>query len=101
MAEKVKVARASDLAEGTGIQVQAGDKQLAVFKCDGQIYAIHGICPHRGGPLGEGFLQGAHVSCPWHGWQFDVKSGANSMNPGIKVPSYPVTVEGEDVFVEV
>jgi NAD(P)H-dependent nitrite reductase small subunit len=101
VAEKVKVAKASELTEGVGVQVQAGARHVALFRCDGQLYAIDGICPHRGGPLGEGFLQGGRVSCPWHGWTFDVKTGAHAMNPGIKIPSYPVSVEGDDVYVTV
>jgi NAD(P)H-dependent nitrite reductase small subunit len=101
VSERVKVARTQDLKEGAGIQVQVGDKQFAVFKCDNQVYAVNGVCPHRGGPLGEGFVQGGRVACPWHGWTFDVKTGKHAMNPAIEVPSYPVTVEGDDVYVTV
>lgn len=101
MADKVKVAKASELQEGVGLAVQAGGQTVAVFKCDGQIYAVNNVCPHRGGPLAEGFVQGGRVSCPWHGWAFDVKTGQHAVNPGIQVPSYPVTVEGDDVYVTV
>ena len=101
MSEKVKVAKSSELQEGVGMAVQAGGQTIALFKCDGQISAINGVCPHRGGPLAEGFVQGGRVVCPWHGWAFDVKTGSHAMNPGIKVPSYPVSVEGDDVYVTV
>jgi nitrite reductase/ring-hydroxylating ferredoxin subunit len=58
-------------------------------------------CPHRGGPLAEGFLQGTKVACPWHGWGFDVTSGTSTMNPGMKLGCYPVSVEGDDVYLTV
>jgi nitrite reductase/ring-hydroxylating ferredoxin subunit len=99
--EKVKVAKASDLVEGGGISVQLNGKAVALFKVSGQVYAIDGTCPHRGGPLAEGFLQGTKVSCPWHGWTFDVTTGAHSMNPSVKQPCMAASIEGEDVFLTV
>ncbi len=101
MSEKVKVAKTSELQEGVGVAVQAGGQTVAVFKCGGQVYAVNNVCPHRGGPLAEGFVDGGRVSCPWHGWTFDVKTGQHAMNPGITIPSYPVSIEGDDVYVTV
>lgn len=101
MAEKIKVGRVSDVPAGAGLTVTAAGRQIAVFNLDGQILAVDGTCPHRGGPLGEGFVSNGKVSCPWHGWTFDVKSGVSSMNPGLKIPCYPVTVEGDDVYLVV
>jgi nitrite reductase (NADH) small subunit len=100
MATFTKVADVSEVAPGQGKVVEAQGKTLAVFNCDGTFYAIDNTCLHRGGPLGEGDLSGTIVSCPWHGWTYDVTTGANAMNAALKVASYPVKVEGTSVLVE-
>ena len=97
---KVKVANKSEVKEDQGKLVNVNGKELALFNIKGEFFAIENICPHRGGPLSEGFLEGNNVNCPWHGWQFDVKTGQNIM-PGIgKLNTYKVLVEGEEVFIE-
>jgi hypothetical protein len=60
-----------------------------------------GICPHQGGPLAQGRLAGCQVTCPWHGWQFDVRDGQHSSIPSLSQPGWPVRVEGEDVWIQV
>ena len=72
-----------------------------LFNVDGQISAIDGICPHQGGPLAEGQLEGTLVTCPWHGWQFDVRTGQNSLGGRLRQPVYEVKIEGQDVLVAV
>jgi nitrite reductase/ring-hydroxylating ferredoxin subunit len=72
---------------------------IAVFNVDGTFYAIDNECPHSGGPLGEGSLKGAMVSCPWHLWRYDVTSGACLTNPFGHVRSYPTQVSGDEVWV--
>jgi len=99
MAQLVKVATTSEIPAGTGKVVEAGGKTLAVFNCDGAFYAIDNTCLHRGGPLGEGSLSGTSVTCPWHGWEYDVTSGACSMNTALKVQKFDVKVQGDDVLV--
>ncbi|MCI0484550.1 MAG: Rieske 2Fe-2S domain-containing protein [candidate division NC10 bacterium] len=100
MARKIKVAQVSDVAPGEGKIVQADGEQIALFNVGGRFYAIHNTCLHRGGPLGEGALDEATVTCPWHGWQYDVTSGTNVRNPAANVASFNVKVEGADVLVE-
>lgn len=95
-----KVAKTGDVPNGTGKVVEAGGKEIALFNQDGKFYAINNICLHQGGPLGEGYLKGTIVTCPWHGWQFDVTSGVNAVEPSIRTECYPVKVEGEDILVE-
>ena len=96
-----KIAKTSDLAPGSGKVVEAEGETLALFNVEGTLYAIGNTCPHRGGPLGEGSLQGNTVTCPWHGAQFDVKTGEVLGPPAATgVKSYPVRVEGEDVWIE-
>jgi nitrite reductase/ring-hydroxylating ferredoxin subunit len=96
-----KVATTADIPAGTGKVVQAGGKTLAVFNCDGTFYAIDNTCRHRGGPLGEGSLSGTTVTCPWHGWTYDVTSGACGMSPSAGLQSYEVKVDGHDILVAV
>lgn len=101
MASFIKVAARADVPDGTGKTVEAGGKQIALFNTAGKFYAIDNTCKHRGGPLGEGELDGTHVTCPWHGWEYDVTTGANLDDPNVKVGCYPVKIEGDDVLVEV
>jgi nitrite reductase (NADH) small subunit len=97
---RVKVAMKDELPDGEGRVVEAGGKTLAVFNVGGTYYAIDNTCTHRGGPLGEGELSGTVVTCPWHGWRWDVATGANANNPAVKVACFSVSVEGSDLFVE-
>lgn len=101
MGKWIKVGGLNDLTDGFGMVVQADGQDLALFKVAGALYAIHNVCLHKGGPLGEGTLDGAVVTCPWHGWRYDVTTGANPVNPAVQVQSFPVKVEGTDVYVEV
>lgn len=97
----VKVAKISDVAEGFGIMVSIEGIEVALFNVGGKFYAMNNTCAHRGGPLGEGMLEGATVTCPWHGWQYDIVSGKGIMPPSAQIPTYKVKVEGEDVLVSV
>ena len=97
---KVKVAIKDEVPNGEGRVVETGGKALAIFNVGGTYYAIDNTCTHRGGPLGEGDLDGTVVTCPWHGWRWDVTSGANANSPAVKVACFPVSVEGGDIFVE-
>lgn len=101
MSNFVKVATVSELKPGEGKVVEVNGEQVALFNVDGEFFAISNTCAHRGGPLGEGYLEGDIVTCPWHGWRFNVKTGNNAIMPNVKVPSYQVKVEGNDVLVSV
>ena len=96
----VKVASVNDVEEGAGKVVVANGQPIALFKVNGNFYAMHNTCQHRGGPLGEGFLEGNVVTCPWHGWRYDITSGKCLTLP-VNVKSVPVKVEGSDVLVDV
>ena len=97
--KRVKVAAVNELPVGQGRVVEAEGRTLALFNVDGTFYAIDNTCPHRGGPLGEGDLEGRIVLCPWHAWRWDVTTGANANNPAVRIACYPVVVEGADVFI--
>ena len=89
----------AELAPGTGCVADVGGKLLALFNIDGHYVAVDNACPHRGGPLGEGDLEGHVVRCPWHGWAWDVTTGANVNNPAVRIGCYPVTIRDGVVFV--
>jgi nitrite reductase (NADH) small subunit len=97
---RVRVASVVDVPAGEGRVVQAGQHTLALFNVEGRLYAIDNACPHRGGPLGEGDLEGRVVSCPWHAWRWDVTTGLNVNNPALAMACFPVSVADGEVFVE-
>ena len=100
MASFIKVATMADIPEGSGKTVEAAGRQIALFNAAGKFYAIDNTCKHRGGPLGEGELDGTTVACPWHGWEYDITTGANLDDASIKLGCYPVKVEGDDILIE-
>ena len=85
---------------GAGTTVDAAGRTLGLFNVDGALYAVDNTCPHRGGPLGEGDLEGAIVTCPWHGWRYDVTTGTRDGDPVVRVACYPVTVEDGAAYVD-
>ena len=101
MPDFVKVAEVSEVVPGSVKQVTANGKTIALCNVGGQFYALDNVCVHRGGPLAEGYLDGEKLECPWHAWQYDVHTGAMTVNPDARVPTYEVKVEGSDVLVAV
>jgi nitrite reductase/ring-hydroxylating ferredoxin subunit len=101
MANFVKVAAVGDVQPGTGKCVEVNGRQIALFNVDGTFHAIDNTCLHRGGPLAEGELEGTVVTCPWHGWQYDIVTGCNTMDETERVDRFEVKVEGADVLVAV
>ncbi len=96
----VRVAAVADLSPGQGKTVNADGTEIALFNVDGRFLAIANTCCHRGGPLGEGELDGTVVTCPWHGWQFECTTGVSLHDPGASVPTYRTEVRDDGVFVE-
>jgi len=101
MAQYIKAARLADIPAGAGLTVALNGKAIALFNVGGKVEAVSDACLHQGGPLGEGTLEGCIVACPWHHWQYDVVTGACKTKPGMTLTQYAVTVEGDDVLVEV
>ena len=96
----LRAARKDEVPAGTIREFQVDGLTLAIANVDGKFYAINNTCLHRGGPLGEGELKGKVVTCPWHGWQYDVTTGKMPVNPAIGVACYSIHVQGEDLWVE-
>ncbi len=91
----------SDFPRDQARECVAGDIVVAVVHTSDGIYAMDGICPHQGGPLGQGQLCGKVLTCPWHGWQYDITTGAHSINPGIGHPTFPAKVEEGRVWIQI
>lgn len=96
---RIRVAALSDIPTGTAREVTVGERVIALFNVEGTLFALDGICPHSGGPLAKGRLVGSVVTCPWHGWQFDVTTGRHCLAPRIRQPCVAVEVDGDNVFV--
>jgi nitrite reductase (NADH) small subunit len=101
MPEIVKLARTSDLPpENEAREFPCGQKVVCVANVGGTVTVMDNVCLHRGGPLGQGMIEGGKVVCPWHGWAYDPNTGEAAHNPAAKVAVYPLKIEGEDVMVE-
>lgn len=99
MPKFVKLATLEELPIGGAKEVEFEGRVYALFNVEGEICVIDGICPHQGGPLADGPLEGCMVSCPWHGWEFNVKTGGTPIGPKIKIDVFEVKIEGGDVLV--
>ena len=97
----VKVAALPDLPPNSVREVRVGETFYAVCNVDGELHALSGTCLHRGGPLGQGAVHGANVVCPWHAWEWDCRTGANTYDPGRRVDTYPVKIDGGDILIDI
>ena len=99
MAGFVEVAKVRDIPPGQARIVVVAGHPVAVFNDGREFFALENVCLHRGGPIGEGFLDDGVVTCPWHGWQYDVRTGQNTTNPLARLRTFRVKIEGDAVFV--
>ena len=94
------VAAADSLAPGQCRTVEVRGHRLALININGEFHALDDRCPHRGAPLGAGYLDGTRLFCPLHGWEFDARTGACTTRPDLPVARHPVSVENGRVLVE-
>lgn len=100
--ELVRVATLSAIPPGGLFYVNVDGLPVALANVGGTIYAFGDSCRHEGGSLATGVLIDHTVTCPWHGWTYDVRTGKSIVPPiGLRVPRYPVVVQDDEVFVEV
>ena len=97
----VKVGSLSALPPGAVMEAAVGEDTYAVCNIGGELRAFEGICPHAGGPLGQGAIQGNNLVCPWHAWEYDCLTGVNDYDENVKLAAFPVTVQGDDILIEV
>ena len=101
MSDFVKALPAAELPPGQGVELSVGGQAVALFNVEGCFYALSNTCLHRGGPLGQGFVEGRTVTCPWHSWTFDLATGQNVVNGELKVACYETKLEDGQVLVKV
>jgi nitrite reductase (NADH) small subunit/3-phenylpropionate/trans-cinnamate dioxygenase ferredoxin subunit len=94
-----KVASIGEIAPGAGKLIEVDEREIALFNFGGEFYATSDMCPHRGASLAEGFLEAGKVFCPWHCFDFNLKTGECSMVPSLRIETYEVKIVGDEVFV--
>ena len=120
MATETYVGRVSDFTDDRRVMVQVDGRDVFVFVRDGRFHAFENVCRHMGGPVGEGILIGKveavldeqravvrerfstseiHLVCPWHGWEYDIETGACAADRRIRLRRYDAVQRGEDVYV--
>lgn len=100
MVRRLLAAKVTEIPQGGVKQVDVDGTEYAICHAESGWYALHGTCPHQGGPLGHGALQGHMVVCPLHAWEFDCRTGENDFDPDCKVPTVQVVVQGDEVYLE-
>ena len=101
MSPWIKVAELAELPPGEIREFFVADQIVAVANVDGEIFALDGICAHQGGPLGQGQLTGCLVTCPWHGWQYDVRSGQQPLHESVRLATFQVRVEQDTILLHI
>lgn len=101
MGQRIALGAANEIPEGGSIVVTINNKDVAVFRTNGQFFAIDDLCPHMGASLSGGFVEDGVVTCPWHYWRFRLSDGAWADSPKIRTGCYPVHVVGEQLELEV
>lgn len=97
----IKLADTRDIPIGKALTVHLEDgRQIALFNINGSFYALENVCPHMGGPLGDGEIEDSMVTCPWHGWQFDIKTGLCINVPGDDASTVAIEIKGDEIFLK-
>src|SRR5271156_3262738 len=96
----VKVGSLSQLPPGAVMEVVLGDNSYAVCNAGGELHALDGICPHAGGPIGQGNLKENLVSCPWHELAYHCRTGENDYVQAVKLDKFAVKTEGDDILLD-
>ena len=96
---KEAVASLDDLREGRCKVIRAGGLEIGLFLVAGEVRAFRNFCPHAGAPLSGGRIEGESITCPWHGWRFDLRTGAHASNPRCTLEAHRVEVAAGTVFV--
>ncbi|MBX2798122.1 MAG: Rieske (2Fe-2S) protein [Myxococcales bacterium] len=91
----------SELRAGDVLEVFADERALVLADVGGVVHAVDSLCPHAGGPLGDGQLEGPTLTCPWHGWAFDVRSGSCEVSDDVRLRTFPVRIDAGAVWVDI
>jgi nitrite reductase (NADH) small subunit len=94
------IAKTSDLESGRPHSVQTGGKRILIVRNDGKLRAVDAVCPHKGGPLEFGVVEGDTIYCPLHGWPFNLDTGLCRDFPHKHIECYPVREVGENIEIQ-
>lgn len=97
----MNVGKVSGLPADSVMEVMVGNAPYAICNVGGAIRALSGVCLHLGGPLGQGQIRDGRVVCPYHMWEFDCRTGEYDANPRMRVPTFEVKIEGDDILLQV
>ncbi len=97
--EFVRVADHSSVPPGKARAFNVGRYEIALFNVDGNYYALENACPHQGGPIAEGWVENLTVTCPWHAWCFDLRTGGLTMGDFALIPRFDVRVEQDGIYL--
>ena len=96
----IAIGSTDQVPEGTAREFEISGRRVAVFAIEGSFYALDSRCPHRGGPLAEGLIEGRTVTCPWHGWTFDLQSGQRLNGAPSSIGCYRVLATDGELMIE-
>lgn len=96
----VRVVSLDELRPGEVTEVAAGNRTVALANVGGELFAVDSVCPHAGGPLGDGQLDGCVLICPWHGWSYDLRTGRSSVDEDVSVATFAVKVVDGVVWLD-
>ncbi len=102
MADFVRICSQGDIPESGKVKDFAvNGRALCVGNVDGAVCVLDGTCPHEGGPLGEGTIEGGKIVCPWHAYAFDVKTGTTDEDPDVKAEVFESRVENGELQAKI
>jgi len=96
----IKIAEKNDLHNGTVKVMSVKGIDIALFRIDDKFFALDNECPHAGGPLSEGEIEGGCIRCPWHGYQYDLRTGACITEPVLRARTRELVIRGEEIFID-
>ncbi|TWU51345.1 Rieske (2Fe-2S) protein [Rubripirellula reticaptiva] len=95
------IGASESILEGSAIETLVGDQILAVFRSGGELFAMDGMCAHQGGPIAQGAVCDGCVTCPWHGWQYELSTGIQTINRQPLMRTFKVRESGGRIEVEI
>jgi|ERR1041385_973695 nitrite reductase (NADH) small subunit len=97
----VKLTIESELpAQGEAKEFEIDGRTICVANVNGTISAMDNVCIHQGGPLGQGYIEGDKLVCPWHGWEYNPKTGQLEDDPKTRLAVYAIKIEGGEVLID-
>ena len=101
MPEFVTIAHKDELKPGECKVVEANERTFALYNISGAFYVTDNVCGHKGGPLGDGELDEQVVTCPWHGWEYNVITGENTSDSSSRIETFQVQVQDDEIQIKV